>query len=214
MRPVPFIVNLLSAIVIVLFCNCYADVYVANLVKKLYDSNEVWARYTATVPDFLLLCVCVFTTASSACYLFRVKHEIFNRTTWFFQLTACAIPLSYVLKFISKYIFGRTNTRTWLLNPDRYGFHWFQVSETTSGFPSGHMAVLTTLIAALWRIYPRYRFPYAIALVLLAVALIATNYHFLGDVVAGLYLGLFVEAGTYHVLVRRCARNEVSAKPK
>ena len=212
MKLVTFLVNLLSAIVIVLFCNYYADIFLANLVHKIYKSNVEWAHYTATIPDFLLLFVLVMTTAAFTCYLIRVKHGIFNRTTWFFRLIAYAIPLSYVLKSLLKYIFGRINTRAWILNPDQYGFYWFQGGETTSGFPSGHMAVFSTLIAALWRVYPRYRYPYAIALTLLSVALIATNYHFLGDVVAGLYLGLFVEAGTYHVLMRRYRRKDVSAK--
>jgi hypothetical protein len=203
MKPVTFIVHCISALVIVTGCNYYVDAYLANLVLQLPLSATFLAKKSADIPDLLFQIVCVITITSCACYLFRAKKEIFTRPTLFFQLIAYAVPISYILKLCLKYIFGRITTRAWLVHPELYGFNWFHGGGIYDGFPSGHMLVFTTLIAAFWRFYPRYRYTCIILLLLLAVALIATNYHFLGDVVAGMYLGLFVEAGTYQALNRQ-----------
>jgi membrane-associated phospholipid phosphatase len=203
MKPTTFLVHCISALVMVTGCNFYVDACLANFVKQLHLSTTLLAKNSSDIPDILLPLVCVITITSAACYQFRAKKEIFTRTTFFFQLLAYAVPISYILKVCLKYIFGRITTRAWLVHPELYGFNWFHGSAMYEGFPSGHMLVFTTLIAATWRFYPRYRYSCVIFLLLLAVALIITNYHFLGDVVAGLYLGLFVEAGTYQVLQRQ-----------
>lgn len=52
------------------------------------------------------------------------------------------------------------------------------------------MTVFSAFFAAIWFFYPRYR-SISIGLgLVLAVALVATDYHFLSDVIAGAYLGL------------------------
>ena len=83
------------------------------------------------------------------------------------------------------------------LNPDLYGLHWFHGGGDYSGFPSGHMAVFTCLALGLRRFYPRYRYAYLAFLFSLAAALIATEYHFLGDVIGGAYLGWIVDEFTH-----------------
>ena len=57
------------------------------------------------------------------------------------------------------------------------------------------MTVFTALMTTLSRYYPRYRRVIFVLLFLLALALIVTNYHFLGDVVAGAILGAAVAFG-------------------
>ena len=200
MRPGTFIVHCISAVIIVTGCNYYLDANLANLIQRIDSSTALSAINSADIPDLLFPIVCVVAITSYACYLSRAKKEIFSRSTLFFQLIAYAVPVSYILKFCLKYVFGRITTRIWLVHPQLYGFHWFEGGGIYDGFPSGHMLVFTTLFAAFWRFYPRYRYSCVILLLLLAVALIATNYHFLGDVVAGVYFGLFVEAGTYQAL--------------
>jgi membrane-associated phospholipid phosphatase len=121
----------------------------------------------------------------------------------FFHLIMYTVPASYIVKSALKYIFGRTTTREWLHKPELYGFHWFQGVGSYAGFPSGHMAVFTAFSASLWRFYPRYRVIYVMMLLSLAVALIATNYHFLSDVIVGAYLGVIIELCIYKTLIRR-----------
>ena len=54
------------------------------------------------------------------------------------------------------------------------------------------MLVIAAIAAVLWRSYPRFAMVYAAGLLAMGVALVLTDYHFLGDVIAGAYGGLLV----------------------
>ena len=45
-------------------------------------------------------------------------------------------------------------------------------------------------MSVLWICYPRFRVLYALCMAAVAVALVAANFHFLGDVIAGGFLGV------------------------
>jgi membrane-associated phospholipid phosphatase len=203
MKPSALIISFLLMTIMVILCNYFVDAQVAIFVNSYFYRNSSWARYTSNISDVLLLVVCIISVVAWIAYFLREKKGIFDVHTRFFQLAAYAVPASYVAKSALKYLFGRINTREWLLHPDLYGFHWLHGGARHGGFPSGHMAVFTTLIAGLWRFYPRYRHAYLIIMVLLASALIATDYHFVSDVIAGSYLGIIVEAATFRLLLRR-----------
>lgn len=185
---------------LVLFCHYFVDAELAFFISRRFAGNSTWARYTAAIPDLLFLLVCIITAVAVCCYLVRSRREMYSPATSFFHLVAYAVPASYIGKTILKLIFGRINTRVWLHNPRLYGFHWFHGGGIYDGFPSGHMAVFTAFMAALWRIYPSCRWVCLVFLLVLASALIVTNYHFLGDVLAGAFLGWLVEVVTYRGL--------------
>ena len=106
------------------------------------------------------------------------------------------MPVAYVAKQMLKYLFGRMNTRAWLENPVDLSFHWFHGGGLYGSFPSGHMAVFATLAAAFWLFFPKYRVACLAVMIALGFAMVATDYHYLSDVIAGGYLGLVVFAGT------------------
>jgi PAP2 superfamily len=54
------------------------------------------------------------------------------------------------------------------------------------------MAVFSVVVFALWLYYPRYRLSTGVFLLGLALALISTDYHFVSDMIAGVYLGWVV----------------------
>jgi membrane-associated phospholipid phosphatase len=184
---------------IVVACNYYIDVPVALFIQGFYDSNSIWFSLTSDLPDALLLVVGVTTVGAYACYRRRVASKVFDAMTRLSLLIAVDAPVSYGAKGIAKSIFGRVTTRAWLKAQETYGFHWFQGGDYC-GFPSGHMVVFATLLAALWRVFPRWKYLYLSAGTVLAAALIATNYHFVGDVVAGAYLGMVVESVIYRII--------------
>lgn len=152
----------------------------------------------------LILVVCV-TAGSYALFRYRVVRHGIDAPAVMYETLAVAAPVSFLAKSLLKYAFGRINTREWLLAPQEYGFHWFSGEERFFGFPSGHMVVFVALFAVVWRFHPRWR-PACLALLLvLALALIATNYHFLSDVIVGAYVGLVAEAGVYRAMELRAA---------
>ena len=106
------------------------------------------------------------------------------------------MPVAYVTKLMLKYLFGRMNTRVWLENQVDHSFHWFHGGGQYASFPSGHMAVFAALAGACWLFFPKYRVACLAVMIALGFAMVATDYHYLSDVIAGGYLGLVILAGT------------------
>lgn len=104
-------------------------------------------------------------------------------------LLGWAGPSALATKILFKWIIGRENTRTFLYFPRRYGFHWFSGGYAFQSLPSGHMTLLATLTTVFVAFYPRGKYLTWPVITILAGALVVTNYHFLGDVLAGLLLG-------------------------
>jgi membrane-associated phospholipid phosphatase len=190
---------LLTATLVVLSYH-FLDERIALSVYRLIRSHWVLSRYTNDIPDLLLPGVLFLSAVMWVSYIRRLRSGIRDDRTWFFRLPGCALPIAYALKILLKHIFGRITTRAWLGNPTANTFHWFHGGGQYDGFPSGHMVVFTSLAGACWIFFPRYRLACVSLTLGLGVALIATDYHFLSDVIAGGYLGLVVIAGTHRSL--------------
>jgi membrane-associated phospholipid phosphatase len=52
--------------------------------------------------------------------------------------------------------------------------------------------VAAAFFTALWQLYPRYRSFYVVCTLVLAVALVGTDHHFLSDVIVGGYVGVAI----------------------
>ncbi len=110
-------------------------------------------------------------------------------------LTVLAFPISFFIKSNLQLFFGRISPRyyenTQLLfvkNPHLYGFHLFQGGS----FPSGHMCVFTPALLIISYFYPKLK-PWCYALLaILAFLLLFYNYHFLSDVISGIYIGTLI----------------------
>ena len=171
------------------------DERTALFVKNLSMSGGL-SLFSLNIPDVLFPFVCLITSTAWIAFFFLTRRGIYNTHTRFFQLIAVLIPLANMAKWLLKYLIGRISTRFWLLYPRAHEFHWLHGTGNFTGFPSGHMTVFTALVAALWAYYPRHKTFYAVFLASLALALVATNYHFISDIIAGTYTGLFVHAAT------------------
>lgn len=180
----------------------HLDTAVALYVQQHLYANRIWHRYTSLIPDALLLVVILITVVSFLLYRLRLSSGKLDRLALMYKMLACAAPVSFCSKSLFKYVFGRITTREWLRTPGEAGFHWFQGTESHVGFPSGHMLVITALAAVVCRLHPGWRSVSLPVLLLLAVALVATNYHFVSDVLAGAYLGLLVEVCLFRVVLQ------------
>lgn len=185
---------------LVILCILYLDIPIALFIRDHLYANTRWAATTADLPDLLLMVVLLSTFGACVLYLFRSRKGIFDEETWFAKELLWLAPASYLAKALLKLAFGRSNTRYWLQDPGIYGFHWFRIKRGCDGFPSGHMMVIVALLAALWRFYPKTRPFCIVTATLLGAALIATNYHFLSDVIAGAYLAIVLEVVLYRLL--------------
>ena len=100
---------------------------------------------------------------------------------------------------------GRYWPETWFNNnpsfigTGAYGFHPFQSGDDVGSFPSGHAARILGFVTVFWLTIPLGRLLYALLALPMLVALVGMNYHFVGDVIAGSFLGGIV--GGYAVLL-------------
>jgi membrane-associated phospholipid phosphatase len=190
------------AAVLVLVCVRYLDLPLARLVQSHLYVDSGWSEMTSDLPDLLLQLVLVTTTVSLVLYRVLIGRGQQGPLTQLAREVAWVGPAAYLVKAFLKLVFGRINTRVWLEQPTRHGFYWFQHRQGFEGFPSGHMMVVVALMAALCRYYPAWRLCCIIVGFLLGVALVATDYHFLGDVVAGVFFGILVEACVWFAVQR------------
>lgn len=105
------------------------------------------------------------------------------------MLAGLALVLSLALvEDVLKPIFGRTVPSV-MLRAGHGGFHWFHSGGALQSFPSGHTDQAAAIVAVLWQFYPRGRWLYVAALAVLALALMLGEWHFLGDILAGGFVG-------------------------
>ena len=110
---------------------------------------------------------------------------------------ACSfsILITEEIKDLMKWIFGRPSPEIWghhtisFVADSEYRFHWFQGGDVFNSFPSGHMAATMAVLSVLWACYPALRPIYLAAAGCAAIVLIVSNSHFVGDVIAGGFLG-------------------------
>lgn len=125
-----------------------------------------------------------------------------RRHGWTVIMAAVAALLTIAVKTELKEIFGRTWPETWshgnpsLIRDGVYGFFPFHGGEGWSSFPSGHTAAIAAVAGFLWWRVPRLRPLWAGLVLVTAAGLLCGNIHFLGDIIAGAYLGFAIGTAT------------------
>lgn len=137
--------------------------------------------------------------AIAALIILGVRAVVFRSLPANYQAATFVASLSVLitetLKNQLKFVFSRSWPESWMGNNPSfirdgvYGFHFLQGGPDFQSFPSGHMAASCAVIAVLWIWYPRWRTVYFIATFVVGLGLVAANYHFLSDVIAGAFLG-------------------------
>jgi len=169
----------------------FLDRQLALAVMGFLKASRFLHTATANIPDILFLFVCVSTSAMWLDYFYLSRHKGRADQLRLLQLGANAVPAAYLVKEVLQFVFGRTNTRAWLVTGAPDQVNWFH-GGGVGGFPSGHMTVFTAFAVAFCSVYPCYRRLAVLGLAVLGAALIITDYHFLSDVIAGAYVGLLV----------------------
>lgn len=171
----------------------YLDTRIAGFITHALGDGFLFSQPVSNMPDFLLPLVCILTFASWTSRLWLLRKPARQRYAELFEYVGSALPLAFVMKSVLKEVFGRVDTRVWLLHPHALAFHWFEGGGNYSGFPSGHMAIFTVLALEIGRSFPRLRLPCAGLLLALALALMITQYHFLSGIAAGVLVGALAD---------------------
>ncbi|GKT09372.1 phosphatidylglycerophosphatase B [Desulforhabdus sp. TSK] len=120
------------------------------------------------------------------CFRYLNKKEAYAHQALF---VFSSIAVSGLLADLLKFLFGRYRPKM-LFEQGLYGFTLFHGGYAFNSFPSGHANTITAAAVALYFIYPRFRHFYAVVAILVIVSRLVLGSHYLGDVVAGSYLGI------------------------
>jgi membrane-associated phospholipid phosphatase len=191
----------LSAI-LVLFCYFFIDAPVAFWVQANFTREGRWIEPETDVVPYLM---------GGAPFVVGALLIWRWRKAWqHWQLTAVAALVNLLamalVKQGLKWIFGRPWPDTWidgnpsLIDNGVYNFHWFEGGRIFGSFPSGHTTATAAIASILWIAYPKLRWLSVLAVATMVVALVGNNYHFVGDCVAGGFLGSIGGAWTAHFL--------------
>ncbi len=206
----------LSCPVLVLLCIAFVDRDAATLSHADFAGrNGVFISLTHIVDPIPPLAVLGFAGAGIAVLLGWRPGPVGR------ALIACclAVLVAIAIKDELKYAFGRLWPETWVdnnpswIHDGAYGFFPFHGRQGWFSFPSGHTTLITAPVAALWGRLPRWRPVLAIPVALVMVGLFGADYHFVGDMVAGLYLGAVCGAGSAALLSKLPGPAAATAAP-
>jgi membrane-associated phospholipid phosphatase len=179
-----WLLSLLICTLAVALAFVYLDVPIARRVSGLLGATESLGRGFASAvllsieAAVALLLVCIRITRG---HLSRL-----GETTALACLTSiCAFAIN---DSTLKLFFGVPNPEV-VLRGTRHAFDLLTGSSNSS-FPSGHMVLSGAFAGVFMRLYRTSILPLFALLLIAAVLLVAGNWHFVSDVVAGTFLGV------------------------
>lgn len=170
----------------------YVDRPLARIMGTLRPFHHFLTRAPVSFPILIILAGVAITIALGHRYFGKPLSRWMTAGT----IAGLALIVSVALtEYGLKFIFGRTLPSAYL-HSGQYGFHWFHEGKKFGSFPSGHTDQVAAILSVLWVFYPRWRWIYGIALLLLTFALMAGQWHFLSDIIAGGYVGAVAGSAT------------------
>jgi membrane-associated phospholipid phosphatase len=182
---------LAACVVAVIICYYFVDRPVAFFVHRHEIPRFEEFRWLTEPPPL------VQSWSPLVLVALAVRRSFGRWRTWQAALFLACVSLIVADQFRESLgdLCGRYWPETWhnnnpsLIATGAYGFHPFEVGDDVGSFPSGHSARIVGFLSVLWLALPRGRWLYVIVALPMIVALVAMNYHFVGDTVAGSVLG-------------------------
>jgi membrane-associated phospholipid phosphatase len=178
----------------VIFSYLWVDRPLALFVHAQLQHYDLFARLTY-IPEVLTPLVLLAFAAVGLHALLGCKLPKLETVA---VLAGASLAVSDAVKDKLKFAFGRTWPETWVRNNPSFihdgvfGFNPFQGGPGFAAFPSGHTSAICAVMTVLWLCYPRFRLLYATAMAAVAIGLVGADFHFLGDVIAGGFLGISI----------------------
>jgi len=190
---------------LVAFCYFFVDRPVAFYVHDHHFNRVSLLRWLTYPPPIFQAWVPVLLV------VLMVRRGWSPLRGWELTLLAACVSLLVADQFRQtlSFAFGRYWPATWidnnpsLIQDGAYGFHPFSSGPAFGSFPSGHMARTLAVASVVWIAHRRWRWLCVVSSVAVAVGLVGMDYHFVGDTIAGSFVGAIV--GTYTAYLWRMA---------
>ncbi|HEX5506884.1 MAG TPA: phosphatase PAP2 family protein [Pseudolabrys sp.] len=187
-----WLLSLATTAAAVIVSYAWLDRPIALFVHRTFPHREAFEKLTH-IPDPLLPLAVVCFVAIGVRALAAYPP---SRLAAAVLLCSVSVIVAEAIKNQLKFVFGRTWPDTWthsnpsLIHDNVFGFNFFHGGEAYASFPSGHTTVTCAVISVLWIFYPRLRALWLLIALAVAVGLVGADYHFLGDVIGGGFVGV------------------------
>ncbi len=197
--------SLLICAAVVALCYVFVDWRVARWVYDQKIGEHHWLKWPTYISPRLE------DAAPIAIALLVLRRAFGPWHRWELVLLAAALSVMVVIGIGEqlKVVFGRPWPETWrnnnlsLIGNDDYTFRWFHGNDDYGSFPSGHTTVICGAMSVVWIAWPKFRWLVVIVVTAVVIGLVGDNYHFVGDVVAGAFLGSIAGVWTTRVFELR-----------
>jgi membrane-associated phospholipid phosphatase len=176
----------------VIVCYLWLDQPIAFFIHQNVSNQTIFVWLQRLPIAFLLVSFLILVW----CGLWTLLDRPFSHV----QFTGLVCGISFIAaSFINnglKYAFGRTWPETWIDNNPSliqngiFGFNPFHGGPGFASFPSGHVAAVCAVMTVLWWSYTNLRPIYVACVAAVAAGLIGANYHFLSDILSGIFVGV------------------------
>lgn len=179
-----WLLSLLICMMIVALAFVYFDVPIARRVYGIFGSSQNLAKGFASA--ILLGIEAAVALALVVIRITRGRLSPFREATMLACLTSiCAYAIN---DSTLKFFFGVPNPAA-VLHGTRHAFNLLS-GASSSSFPSGHMVLAGAFAGVFMRLYRSSILPLSALLLVGAALLIAGDWHFVSDVIAGTFVGV------------------------
>jgi membrane-associated phospholipid phosphatase len=177
----------------VVACVIWLDRPIALLAYEWFGRHRAVQHLSGTPGFFGPLVVLAFAVLLVRSFLARR----FGTADIVANLCIITLAIAEPLKGWLKFVFGRTwpaYGQPSFIFEAAYGFHPFHGGPDFESFPSGHSAAVCAVAMILWTYLPIIRAFCAATVAAILAALVAGDFHFLSDVIAGAFVGISLSA--------------------
>jgi len=174
--------------VAVVLCIAYVDRPVADFFDAHLRQTTTWVWLDRALAS-LNIAVVMALLFLFGCGTWIISGRLLRSWTRTPLLCCWAVMWATAAEIIFKHIFGRACPAPTYFQNHLYGFRLLHGGPHWQSFPSGTAAISAAVASVFWVVRPRWRAISALTVALLCVAVVITNYHWVGDVIAGTFLG-------------------------
>lgn len=179
-----WLLSLMICTLVVAVVFMYADMPMLYRVKGILSSTAGLASGFASV-----VLLAIEGTIALVLVITRITRGHLSPFREAIALACLASICAYAINDGAlKHFFGVPNPGT-VLHGAQHAFNFFG-GASNSSFPSGHMVLASAFAGVFMRLYRTSILPLSTLLLIAAVLLIAGNWHFVSDVIAGTFIGI------------------------
>jgi len=187
--------------VIVVLCIAYVDFSAAAFIEKniRHTASGAMLEHAFLYVDVLVLLPLIFMLA---CGLWALSGRHIAAWTEIPLLCCWSMVWCVVVALVLKHLFGRTASEIWVAGRTDFtgsGFSSFHLLHGTigqQGFPSGTASITASIVSVVWILAPKLRPVTILALLIFSTTVVLVNFHYVSDVIAGIFLGCTIGSMT------------------